>query len=82
MLVLAVYANRERTEYRSQTTLVNASTLNDDFRNRMRQKSSSVLKEIASVGVVGVFPRYPLLTSALIGRSSEEHGILADVSKV
>lgn len=63
-------------------TLVNASTLNDDFLDRMREKSSNVLKEMASVGLIGVFPRYPFLMSALIGRSSGGHGMAADVFKV
>jgi len=82
ILIPGADTSRAHTEYRSQMTLVNASTLNDDFRDRMRQNSSSVLREMASVGVIGVFPKYPLLTSALMGRSLGEHGILADVSKV
>jgi hypothetical protein len=73
---------KKHTEYKSQTTLVNASTLNDNFLDQICQKSSSVLNEMASVGLIGVFPRHPLLTSALIGRSSEEHGIRADASNM
>jgi len=59
--MLADSSKREKgqglTAYRSQITLVNASTLNDGLRKRVRRKNSKVLKDIASEGVVGVFPK-------------------------
>ena len=45
------------TQYKSQTTLMNASTLKEDLCNRMRLSSSNVLKDIAREGVAGAFPR-------------------------
>ena len=48
---------RSHTQYKSQTTLTNASTLKEDLRNRMRLSSSNVLKDIAREGVAGAFPR-------------------------
>jgi hypothetical protein len=45
------------TEYRSQITFANASTLNDDLHDHMHLNISNILREIAREGVVGVFPR-------------------------
>ena len=46
-----------RTEYKSQMTLTNASTLKEDLRNWMRLSNSKVPKDIARGGVAGEFPR-------------------------
>jgi len=45
------------TAYKSQITLANASTLNDDLHKHKRPNSSKVLRDIAMEGVASGFPR-------------------------